>query len=318
MIPTVDIGAFLEAVQKEGGENAETVVSLAQNQPEVKKIARIVHDAISEYGFCFFTNHRVPENVLDRAFSTSKQFYELDVKVKEKYARGHLDCHGWSGLEKEMLLNDRKIGDMKESFNFTPGAPTVMMPNEVPDLIQSYDDMFHSFQELSLRVFDLIGIALELEDPTLLSKTHKLIGQKGNHTTMRSLYYPPYPLKEGQLHCGEHHDYGSISLLFMDDVGGLQILEKDGEYHDVTPVPGAVMIFVGDMLQRWTADRYPATKHRVVIPTRVMEQGRTRQSMAFFCVPDDDTLITCLDGSNKYPPVTAYDRLMSIFAATKY
>ncbi|XP_076466909.1 uncharacterized protein LOC143298103 [Babylonia areolata] len=309
MIPVVDMGAFLEAVKEGGGEKASI---LMQKQPEVKKIVCLVHDAICEFGFCYFTNHYLPQHVVDRVFYTSKQFFELDVKVKEKFARRPMESHGWSGLEKET-----QFPDMKESFSFTP-AVAKELPTEVPDFDQSYKDLFPFLHELADRILDLMGVALELEDPTLLSRTHKLIGQKGNHTTMRSLYYPPYPLREGQLHCGEHHDYGSITLLFQDDVGGLQILREDGEYHDVTPVPGAVMIFVGDMLQRWTADRYPATKHRVVIPTRVMEQGRTRQSMAFFCLPDDDTLITCLDGSNKYPPVTAYDRLMSIFAATKY
>lgn len=314
MIPVVDIGAFVEAMEKAGGQ--EGAVSVVQNQPEVKDTARLVHDAVCQYGFCYLDNHGLPQYVLDGMFSSSKQFFELDPKIKERYARGGDTNHGWVSLEREKLNENRPHADLKEAFNFSP-CEEKEWPSEVPGMAASFNAMFHSCHVLSSRVLDLMGVALELKDCTMLSRCHQLCGKKGSYTSLRSLYYPPCTnMKEGQIQCGEHSDYGSITLLFQDGTAGLQIVGKDGEYHDVKPVPGAVLVNVGDLIQRWTADKYPATKHRVIVPPQAAAEGRARQSLAFFCHPDDATLITCLDGSNMYPPITSYDYLMSRFAAT--
>nr|KAG5711088.1 hypothetical protein BaRGS_004732 [Batillaria attramentaria] len=144
------------------------------------------------------------------------------------------------------------------------------------------------------------------------------MGKEKNSTTVRSLYYPleHHDTRHGQLYCSEHSDYGSITLLFQDSTGGLQILGKDGEYHDVPRVPDAVLLNIGDLMQRWTADKYPSTKHRVVVAQDALERRQDRQSIAFFVQPDNDALITCLDGSNKYPPITSFDYLMQRYGVT--
>ncbi|XP_076466872.1 uncharacterized protein LOC143298078 [Babylonia areolata] len=316
MIPVVDIGVFVEAVEK-GGAGEETV-TLVQSQPEVKKIARLVHDAICQHGFCYLANHHLPRTVLDNVLASSKRFFELDEKVKALYARQGMNSHGYIGVEKEKLNESRPEADLKEAFNFCPGEGKEL-PTEIPDLDKDFKDMFHCCHVLAGRVLDLMGVALELEDPHLLSNSIRLAGHEGSFVTMRSLYYPPTThLKEGQMQCSEHSDYGTITLLFQDDTGGLQILGKDDQYHDAPPVPGAVIVNVGDLLQRWTADKYPSTKHRVVVPPEAATQGRARQSLAFFCQPDHDTLITCLDGSDTYPPITSYDYVVGKIATTFY
>lgn len=312
MVPVVDIGAFVKAVGKVEGEGG--TVSVVHNQPEVKAIARLVHDAVCQYGFCFLENHELPQHVVDRVFSTSKSFFELDTEVKNTYIRGKSDCHGWLPVEKERLNIKRQHGDLKETFNFSPCAEKDL-PTEVPALAQSFQDMFDACHVLCGRILDLLGVALELEDPTLLNKSHQLCGKKGSYSTLRTVFYPLSPCKEGQVQCGEHSDYGSISLFFQDDTGGLQILGKDGEYHDVASVPGTVLVLVGDLLQRWTADKYPAANHRVMVPPKDTDQSKSaRQNLTFFYYPDDQAVISCLDGSDTYAPVTPLDYLMSKFA----
>uniref|UniRef100_A0A3P9I6Y0 Fe2OG dioxygenase domain-containing protein n=1 Tax=Oryzias latipes TaxID=8090 RepID=A0A3P9I6Y0_ORYLA len=126
-----------------------------------------------------------------------------------------------------------------------------------------------------------------------------------NGTTLRALYYPPLNsenAKEGQIRCGEHTDYGTFTLLFQGSEG-LQVCGRSGEFFPAPNIPGAILLNIADLLQRWTSDQYISVCHRVLLPP--VGDSCTRQSLAFFLHPDDEAVITCLDGSNKYPPITA-------------
>ncbi|XP_068168449.1 uncharacterized protein [Antennarius striatus] len=109
------------------------------------------------------------------------------------------------------------------------------------------------------------------------------------------------------MRCGEHSDYGTISLLFHNNEG-LQVQARSGEYIDVPVSPGYILINIADLMQRWTNDQFTSALHRVLLPPA--GDSNTRQSVVFFLNPDDEALITCLDGSNKYPPVTGRAYLM--------
>lgn len=87
-------------------------------------------------------------------------------------------------------------------------------------------------------------------------------------------------------------------------------------YVPATPIPGTMVVNIGDLMQRWTADGLVATKHRVCIPEIETKKSISRQSMAFFVHPDDDYLIKCLDGSNKYEPITSLDYLNYRFSVS--
>ncbi|KAJ7340037.1 hypothetical protein OS493_002759, partial [Desmophyllum pertusum] len=82
-------------------------------------------------------------------------------------------------------------------------------------------------------------------------------------TALRLLYYPPLPeesnIKPGQVRCGEHSDYGTITLLFQDDIGGLEVLPVNGKYSPARPIAGTVLVNIGDLMQRWTADKLIST-----------------------------------------------------------
>ncbi|MBN3307812.1 YQK1 protein, partial [Amia calva] len=130
-----------------------------------------------------------------------------------------------------------------------------------------------------------------------------------NPTGLRTLYYPPVDrssVKEGQIRCGEHSDYGSITLLFQSSEAGV--------YISAPPIPGTVLINIADLMQRWTCDRFVSAKHRVLLPAD--DDKTTRQSMPFFVHPDDDAIISCFDGSNKYPPINSLDYLNERFYAS--
>ena len=138
--------------------------------------------------------------------------------------------------------------------------------------------------------------------------------------TLRLLHYPPRPatVAEGQLGAGAHTDYGNLTLLATDEVGGLEVRRRDGGGWIPAPVvPDTFVCNIGDCLMRWTNDVYVSTPHRVVSPA-----GRERYSVAFFLDPNPDALVACLDSCAgpgrpaKYPPVTAADYLRQRLDAT--
>ena len=129
---------------------------------------------------------------------------------------------------------------------------------------------------------------------------------------LRLLHYPPVENpKEGQLGAGAHTDYGTLTVLFQDDAGGLEVQNLEGEWVEAPPIPGTVVINTGDLVARWSNDRFKSTPHRVVPRPAAMKNGRL--SIAFFSDPDPDVVIeaipSCVSEENpaKYPPITAGD-----------
>jgi len=132
-----------------------------------------------------------------------------------------------------------------------------------------------------------------------------------NPNVLRLLLYPTHLKNEVFIRAGAHTDYGTLTLLFQDDVGGLQVMNAEGKYFDVTPKEGTVVVNAGDMLQRWTNGKLKSTVHRVVSSTKELpgEYVPERYSIACFCSPHPDVVVQCLPGCEgesgpKYPPVT--------------
>ena len=152
--------------------------------------------------------------------------------------------------------------------------------------------------------------------------------KQGDNTT-RLLHYPPvnrdvFLQNKGQVRAGAHSDYGSITLLFQDSRGGLQVQADDGTWKDVTPIEGTVVVNAGDLLARWTNDKIKSTRHRVVEPPLRAEGDEypARYSIAYFCNPDFDKEIDAIPRTfaapedRKYPSVNAGDYLERRLNAT--
>jgi isopenicillin N synthase-like dioxygenase len=144
-------------------------------------------------------------------------------------------------------------------------------------------------------------------------------------SALRALNYPEQlrPPKPGQLRAGAHTDYGSLTILLPEEGSkGLEIAGRDGSWIAVPPIPGAFVINLGDLMQRWTNDRWVSTLHRVVNPSPQDGGMARRQSLAFFHQPNWAAEIVCLDAclgageKPKYEPVLSGPYLMSKFRAT--
>ncbi|XP_035662148.1 2-oxoglutarate-Fe(II) type oxidoreductase ppzD-like isoform X2 [Branchiostoma floridae] len=291
----------------------------AVDEDELQPLATQLIQAFSTVGFVYLRNHGIPSALISRTFETADKFFSLPKEVKTKYSRPVDKGHGWVCLERERL-NLERPGDLKEAFNVRPPHATDKLwpSQEMPEFQQVTLQMFDKSRQLSLRIIELMGRGLNIQDMPSLLSMHSMMGTGPNGSVMRTLRYPPVSahVKAGQIRCGEHTDYGSITLVFQDNVSGLEVCRIVKEIVPASPIPNTVVVNIGDLMQRWTGDKLKSTSHRVVIPET--EEGRktSRRSLAFFAHPDDDAVITCLDGSNKYPPITAGEYLKQKLTAT--
>ena len=180
--------------------------------------------------------------------------------------------------------------------------------------------LFEECTALCYRILDVLSYALDCP-PNYMRGAHKFIGQKENTSALSCLYYPAittdFAIKPNQIRLGEHDDYGIFSFIFQDDVGGLEVYSPGVGYIPATPEPGTILVIVASLLQRWTSDLFPAPLHRALIPEEERKRKMVRQSIVFFVNPDDEVIVSCLDGSDKYEPIRSvdyiYDRIKSTY-----
>ncbi|CAL1594856.1 unnamed protein product [Knipowitschia caucasica] len=284
---------------------------------EMERVSAQLHDAFTRVGFVFLQNTGITQEEVDQVMQVSREFFSLSEQQKSLYSRGRYEengNHGWVSLQTERL-NPKRPGDLKESFNTTVLSPQILWPTggALSHFQQLQSSFFSRCSSLGRRVLRLMALSLHL-DPETFVKEHRRMGEPGNSTTLRSLFYPPLvpdQIRPEQLRCGEHSDYGSLTLLFQTRPG-IQVRSLSGLYISPPLVPGAVLVNIADLMQRWTSDNFISVLHRVLLPSA--GDSSERQSMAFFMQPDDCAVISCLDGSSKYPPIRADHYLRDRFA----
>jgi isopenicillin N synthase-like dioxygenase len=309
-IPVIDFSAFL-----------------TNDTTQQRETAREIYQACHEIGFMYLKNHGVPKPLLEQVFQASKSFFALPIAVKQQLAwSSEFSNRGYVGVERERLDPD-KPGDLKEALNI--GKEHSVSASTDPALTQNLwladDEEFRStvltfFDACAVaadRIFRAFAIALDLP-ASFLADQHR-----GQEHTLRLLHYPPMMAapKPGQIRAGEHSDYGTLTLLFQDDIGGLEVKTTAGEWIAAPYIPDTVLINTGDLMQRWSNDVFCSTKHRVATPTddRIHQ---SRDAIAFFCHPDADTEIVCLETCQsaenppRYAPITAGEYLIRLLQAT--
>jgi len=220
--------------------------------------------------------------------------------------------------------------DLKEVFNIGPSGPPPrqfadpgeawayspnLWPAALPGLQPAWTAYYDAMRALGSRLMALFARGLGLPPGFFADKT----GHAAN--ALRAINYPARdaPALPGQSRAGAHTDYGTLTILRQDAVGGLEVAGADGTWAGVEPVPGAFVVNIGDLMARWTNDRWRSTLHRVVDPADPAAAAARRQSMPYFqnanwsaeisCLP------TCLEPGEKprYPSVQAGPHLMAKF-----
>jgi isopenicillin N synthase-like dioxygenase len=294
-------------------------VSLAQ---PLETIADELGRSFGEYGFAVVRDHGIPQSLIDEAEAVSKAFFALPAEVKRAYQiAGGGGARGYTpfGTEK---AKDAEVFDLKEFWHVGRDLPEghplapFMAPNVWPAEVEGFREtmsaLFAAFEVAGGRVLE--AIALHLGRP----RTFFAASVEDGNSVMRLLHYPPLAegAPEGAIRAAGHEDINTITLLLGAEEAGLELLAKDGQWHAVDVPPGALVINVGDMLQRQTNGKLRSTTHRVVNP-RGEAARRARYSMPFFLHFRPDFLIeplpeciTADDTNPPLPPISAHDYLM--------
>ncbi|MEO1060538.1 MAG: 2-oxoglutarate and iron-dependent oxygenase domain-containing protein [Actinomycetota bacterium] len=303
------------------------VVDLGPIRAGVGDLDQLVHDvdvACREIGFFAVIGHDIPPSARAEALGAARAFFDQSHEQKEEIAIGRSAAHrGYVAMEAE-TLQAGLAGDAKEAIDIgleLPGEHPALRdtrgahgPNQWPDVPGFRDAALGYYRwafEAALMTLRAIALALDLR-PGFFDRRMRL-----PMCNLRMLHYPPVPNPtEDRLGCGAHSDYGTITLLATDGEPGLE-LWRDGTWTSITAPPDALVVNLGDLLARWTNDRYVSTVHRVISPTE-----RHRYSMPFFVNPDPGTVVkplrSCVDEAHPpaYEPVTAQEYLVSRFDDT--
>src|ERR1700722_9484140 len=292
-------------------------------------LARIVAEvgaACRDVGFFYVVNHGIDPRLIAKAFTQSHDFFALPVADKRKLAIETIGGNrGYSGLLHE-ALDPARGPDMKEAFNVG-----LELAADDPDLLAGKP--FRSlnawpglpdFRETLLSYYDTcaaLGARLHRAFAGDLRLSRDFFDDKFDRpmATLRLLHYPASPrTAAAPTGAGEHTDYGNLTLLATDDVGGLEVRTRARKWIEAPVVPGAFIVNIGDCLMRWTNDVYVSTPHRVV-----NRSARERYSIAFFYDPNPDAVVETIPSCvgegevGRYPPILAADYLTMRLDASK-
>ncbi len=305
------------------------IAGLASERPADRQaVGAALRIACLDKGFFYVSNHGISENLVEAVFTEAARFFALPAeeksavdKARSRANRGYEPLQGQTlepgappdlkegyYIGPELAADDPRVvaGKFNHGPNLWPARPVGFRP-----VMEAY---FKEMNALGTRLMQ--GLALSLG----LAEGHFAAFCSDPMTTLRLLHYPPQPTHgdPAQKGAGAHTDFGGLTLLRQDDVGGLQVWDQGtGGWIHADPVPGTYVVNLGDMIARWTNDRYRSTLHRVVNAS-----GRERYSVPFFYVGNYDHTVACIPTclspgeAPKYPPITVEAHMREMYGRT--
>jgi isopenicillin N synthase-like dioxygenase len=275
--------------------------------------------AFEDVGFVFVKNDGVPQELVDNYYAAIKKFFELPKEAKRKYEiAGLAGQRGFTSFGKEQAKGFH-TADLKEFWQMGQSVqdddpvqseyPDNILVLEIPEFNTLGRELYKGFEKCGIELLRAIAIHLGIGEFYFDKYIHN-----GN-SILRAIYYPPITQEpKNAIRAEQHEDINLITLLVGASAEGLQILDKDDKWIDVTAPEGCLVVNVGDMLQRLTNNSLRSTTHRVVNPAP--EKWHTpRFSIPFFTHPKGTMRLDCLPGCVddrhliKYEPITAGEYL---------
>ena len=285
------------------------------------RLARELGDSFQTFGFAMVRDHGLDPALVARAWDLTAQFFALPEAEKRSYfIEGQAGARGYTPFGTE-IAKGAKLHDLKEFWHvgrdLPPGHPLAdasMPPNIWPArperFRETFTELYAEMDRVGAVILGRIAVWLGLDERWFDSAI-----EDGN-SVLRLLHYPPVPDAEsGAIRAGAHEDINLITLLLGAEEAGLELLTREGKWLEVNPPAGALVVNIGDMLQRLTNHVLPSTTHRVRNPEGERAQ-HSRYSMPFFLHLRSDfrfvTLPQCISAENpdRYPvSITADDYL---------
>ena len=308
LVPLIDIAPMLK------GDAADK-----------RRVAAEIDQALETIGFFTIVGHGVPDALIRDTRDLAYEFFALPLEEKMRIPRPNpIATRGYDPPANQALgptHGGASPPDLQEIFGMgdfdVPEEPyyteghgrNFFWPNLWPERPARMRPVFEAYYRalggISDDLMGMFALALDLEEHYFDAALARSIKQIRFNKYMAQ---PGVPLP-GQLRCGAHTDYGTVTILYGEDTpGGLQVMGPDGEWIDVRPPPGAFVCNIGDAMMRWTNDRWVSTLHRVVNPPR-SEASAERLSIAYFHQPGHDIEIRCIETCHgpgnpiKYPSV---------------
>jgi isopenicillin N synthase-like dioxygenase len=321
-IPVVDVAQFLSA-----------------NELDRARVVRQVRQALEEVGFLTIAGHGVPQDLIDRVSRASLDFFARPDAEKAKCSIPGHPNRGYGAMRsrtvgltrdptlKKSLQEGYGLGLMEPPADphyqdDTSGDKYVanVFPDEPKDFEPAMRDYYAHMQRLFRTIMRMFAVALDLpEDNFAPVLTHAA-------NTLRLTYYPGLDKEPeaGELRAGAHTDTGTLTILHIDETpNSLQVETRSKEWIWVNHVPGTFVINIGDLMMRWTNDKWTSNMHRVVNPPFVDGRSAGRLSVVTFCSVNYDTIVECLPNCSgpgnppRYPPIKAGE-YQAMRAATRY
>lgn len=300
-----------------------------------KKVAETVASAWEKIGFLVIEGHGIDPAEGSQLYNSAMSFFDLSLDEKLAVRRPRNDQNrGYIPYGEETLARmhgGNTPPDYKEVFAIGPDdVPATeyytgplaypdfasnLWPVEPVTLRSNMLTYYASMVDLSRLLARIYAVALDLPEDFFAAKLERHSSQ------LRLLHYPvpDEPFQPGQLRCGAHSDLGMTTILRNEEVsGGLEVLTPEGDWLVAPAIPNTFIVNLGDLMMRWSNDRWRSTQHRVAIPENDKWSQSRRLSFGFFVVPEYDAMVECvsIDGSPaKYPPITVRDYRTNRFAA---
>ena len=260
-----------------------------------KGVAKLLHEASQKLGFIYIKGHGIPEEVIDSARAGAYEFFgqtesvKADVKVTAKH-------RGWLG-QGGAKMKDGAKADLKESFIWGhEDDDRALMdhdlrgeniwPVELPHMSQEAMSYFQHAHKVAHHLMRGFALGLDLDEDFFLKTASRPLSRASY------VYYPAQPadLGSSQFGVGPHTDFGVLTVLCQDSVGGLQVEDASGDWIQAPPIEGTLIVNVADLLSRWTDGAYKSTPHRVV-----NSSGKKRLSIVLAFDPNPETVIDAKD-----------------------
>lgn len=289
-------------------------------------LAAEVDAHLRRLGFLVLINHRVPRAMIDACRNAAREFFHHDPAAKHDVAMTGDAYRGWVGPGLESNAATYGIDtppDLKETFAFGPvdvvdellreREPRWFAPNRWPatptDFQAAAEAWWRAGRGLADELLEILALALGLPRRHLRDRSDATTAQVSIN------WYGPRGASEplpGQFRIGPHTDFGTLTILDRQPgMGGLQVLDEDGEWIDAPFVEGSLLVNTGDMIRRWTNDRWVSNEHRV-LPPPTTAPTEELISLIFFHEPNFDAVVdafdTCVsaDYPAKYPAVVSH------------
>lgn len=293
----------------------------------LQALAQQVRDACEHIGFFYILNHGVPQEVIDRGFAASRRFHALPLERKLAlrlnennigYLPMNASVQGASTVHKATKPNQNE--SFFVSYDRGPDHPEVragvplrglnQWPDGVPGLREDMMAYFHALNAMCDRMMPAFAVALDMP-PDFFAPFFA----NEAHANLRFLHYPPQAdVSENTFGTAPHTDNSFMTALARNDVPGLAVRLPSGEWFPPPVLPGTFLVNLGNMMRRWSNDRFLSTPHGVI-----NESSADRYSIAYFHSPNPSSVIECLpscvsaDDPARYPPAVYRDLVLEFY-----